>query len=96
MNNIDNTTNNYMKKLHIHHFVTTSGIIFNFTHCQWLSIFYIQENDLTRGFASTVKRSAAVHVQASPIPAIHVQCAHTTSPEKCVAIHTFIGGMDKL
>jgi len=51
--------------------------------------------DLTWVLASAVNSSAAICVQTSLIPAIQVQCAHTTYPEEYVAIHTFKGVVDR-
>ena len=46
--------------------------------------------------ASAVKSKAAMWEQASPIPAMQVQCAHIISPVCFIATQAFNGGVDNL
>ena len=50
----------------------------------------------TVALASTVNNTAAVWEHASPMPAIHVQCAHTTSPDCLMAARVFKEGNERL
>jgi len=46
--------------------------------------------------APTVNNTAAIWEHASPMPAIHVQCAHNTSPDCSIAIQVFKEGNERL
>jgi len=46
--------------------------------------------------ASTVNNTAAIWEHALPMPAIHVQCAHNTSPDCLIAIQAFKEGNERL